>query len=68
MSVLDIKLLRDVRRLWAQSLAIALVVAGGVASLVMAVGSFNSLEETRIMKDFSSPTSSPWRSAPPRRC
>src|SRR6266581_484555 len=48
MSALDIKLLRDVRRLWAQSLAIALVVAGGVASLVMAVGSFNSLEETRI--------------------
>lgn len=48
MSVLDIKLLRDVRRLWAQSLAIALVVAGGVASLVMAVGSLNSLEETRI--------------------
>ena len=48
MSALNIKLLRDVRRLWAQSLAIALVVAGGVASLVMAVGSFNSLEETRI--------------------
>jgi putative ABC transport system permease protein len=48
MSVLDIKLLRDVRRLWAQSLAIAFVVAGGVASLVMAVGSLNSLEETRI--------------------
>lgn len=48
MSALDIKLLRDVRRLWAQSLAIAFVVAGGVASLVMAVGSFNSLEETRI--------------------
>src|SRR6516225_3538592 len=34
--------------MWAQSLAIALVVAGGVASLVMAVGSLNSLEETRI--------------------
>ena len=48
MSALDIKLLRDVRRLWAQSLAIAFVVAGGVASLVMAVGSLNSLEETRI--------------------
>jgi putative ABC transport system permease protein len=48
MAALDIKLLRDFRRLWAQSLAIALVVAGGVASLVMAVGSLNSLEETRI--------------------
>lgn len=48
MTTLDIKLLRDFRRMWAQSLAIALVVAGGVASLVMAVGSLNSLEETRI--------------------
>jgi putative ABC transport system permease protein len=47
-AALDIKLLRDFRRMWAQSLAIALVVAGGVASLVMAVGSLNSLEETRI--------------------
>ena len=48
MATVDIKLLRDLRRMWAQSLAIALVVAGGVASLVMAVGSLNSLEETRI--------------------
>lgn len=48
MAGLDIKLLRDLRRMWAQSLAIALVVAGGVASLVMAVGSLSSLEETRI--------------------
>jgi putative ABC transport system permease protein len=48
MRALDIKLLRDFRRMWAQSLAIALVVAGGVASTVMAVGSLNSLEETRI--------------------
>ena len=47
MATLDIKLLRDLRRMWAQSLAIAFVVAGGVASLVMAVGSLNSLEETR---------------------
>jgi len=46
--VLDIKLLRDLRRLWAQALAIALVIAGGVAALVMAVGSFRSLDETRI--------------------
>jgi putative ABC transport system permease protein len=48
MCALDVKLLRDFRRMWAQSLAIALVVAGGVASTVMAVGSLNSLEETRI--------------------
>lgn len=48
MATLDVKLLRDLRRMWAQSLAIAFVVAGGVASLVMAVGSLTSLEETRI--------------------
>ena len=47
MSALDIKLLRDLRRLWAQALAIALVVGGGVATLVMAVGSYRSLDETR---------------------
>jgi putative ABC transport system permease protein len=44
---LDIKLLRDLRRLWAQALAIALVMAGGVSTIVLAVGSFRSLEETR---------------------
>ena len=48
MSMLDIKLLRDLRRLWAQCLAIALVVGGGVATLTMAVGSHRSLDETRI--------------------
>jgi putative ABC transport system permease protein len=47
MTALNIKLLRDVRRLWAQVLAIALVVGGGVATLVLAVGSHRSLEETR---------------------
>ena len=47
MRALDIKLLRDLRRLWAQALAIALVVGGGVATLVMAVGSYRSLDETR---------------------
>ena len=48
MAVLDLKLLRDIRRLWAQALAIALVIAGAVATLVLAVGSHRSLEETRI--------------------
>jgi len=48
MRVLDIKLFRDLKRLWAQVLAIALVIAGGVASLVLAVGSYRSLDETRI--------------------
>lgn len=47
-SALDRKLLRDLKRLWAQALAIALVVAGGVATLVLAVGSHHSLDETRI--------------------
>ena len=48
MPALDIKLFRDVVRLWAQVLAIALVIGGGVATLVLAVGSHRSLEETRI--------------------
>ncbi|WP_291629875.1 hypothetical protein [Bradyrhizobium sp.] len=39
MTALDIKLFRDVRRLWAQVLAVALVVGAGVATLVLAVGS-----------------------------
>lgn len=47
MRVLDRKLLRDLLRLWAQALAIALVIAGGVATFVMAVGSYQSLQETR---------------------
>jgi putative ABC transport system permease protein len=47
MRALDRKLVRDLQRLWAQALAIALVVAGGVATLVMAVGSQRSLVETR---------------------
>ena len=62
MSALDIKLFRDVRRLWAQVLAIALVIGGGVATLVLAVGSHHSLEETLspttiVMR---SPTSLRW--------
>ena len=48
MHPLDKKLLRDFRRLWAQALAIALVVGGGAATLVLAVGSLRSLDETRI--------------------
>src|SRR3974390_272724 len=45
--MLDRKLFRDLKRLWAQALAIALVIAGGAATLVLAVGSLRSLEETR---------------------
>jgi len=46
-SALNIKLFRDLRRMWAQSLAIALVMASGVATLLLAVGASRSLEETR---------------------
>jgi putative ABC transport system permease protein len=48
MRALDQKLLRDLKRLRAQALAVALVVAGGVATLILAVGSFRSLQETRL--------------------
>ncbi len=47
MRTLDRKLWRDLSRLWSQALAIALVQACGVATLVLAVGSFQSLLETR---------------------
>jgi putative ABC transport system permease protein len=44
---LDTKLVRDLLRLWAQSLAVALVMACGVATLILAVGAYRSLAETR---------------------
>ncbi len=47
MKALDIKLTRDLKRLWAQSLAVALVMACGVATLILAIGSYRSLDETR---------------------
>ncbi|MCB6176735.1 FtsX-like permease family protein [Rhodobacter sp. Har01] len=47
MRALDRKLLRDLRRIWAQSLAIALVLACGIMVLVMADGTLRSLSETR---------------------
>lgn len=47
MRMLDRKLLRDLRRMWAQALAIALVMASGVATFVMASGAYQSLDETR---------------------
>jgi putative ABC transport system permease protein len=45
--MLDVKLARDFKRLWPLALAVAFVVAGGVATLVMSVGSYRSLDETR---------------------
>jgi putative ABC transport system permease protein len=46
-SPLHRKLLRDIVRLWPQALAIALVMAAGVATLILAVGAHASLAETR---------------------
>ena len=47
MEALDRKLIRDFRRLWSQFLAIALVLAAGVAVLLMSFGMSRALEETR---------------------
>src|SRR6056297_524931 len=47
MNALDKKLLRDFRRLWAQALAIALVLACGVAILMTTFGMYGALEDTR---------------------
>jgi putative ABC transport system permease protein len=47
MSMLNRKLLRDIARIWAQVLTIALVMACGVATIIIAIGAYRSLEETR---------------------
>jgi putative ABC transport system permease protein len=47
LSALDRKLFRDLLRLRGQVVAIALVLAAGVATVVMAVGTMRSLDETR---------------------
>jgi putative ABC transport system permease protein len=47
MRALHLKLLRDLVRLWAQALAIALVIAAGVATLIVGVGTYDSLSRTR---------------------
>jgi putative ABC transport system permease protein len=41
------KVLRDLRRLWAQALAIALVLAAGVATMILGNGAYASLSDTR---------------------
>lgn len=48
MGVLDRKLLRDLWRLRTQVLAIALVMAAGVTTLVLGIGTYQSLKETQI--------------------
>jgi putative ABC transport system permease protein len=47
LAAIDRKLLRDFRRLWAQGLAIALVLAAGVAVILMSVGMSGALNDTR---------------------
>ena len=47
MHALDTKLLRDFKRLWIQAIAIALVLACGVAILLTSVGMYKALSETR---------------------
>ncbi|MGY6410842.1 MAG: ABC transporter permease [Alkalilacustris sp.] len=47
MRALDRKLLRDLRRIWAQALAIALVLGCGVAVLIAGTGTQATLIETR---------------------
>jgi putative ABC transport system permease protein len=47
MRALDRKLYRDLRRIWLQALAIALVIGCGVAMYVMSLGTLRSLDETR---------------------
>lgn len=41
------KMLRDLLRLWPQALAIALVLAAGVATMILGNGAYSSLSETR---------------------
>ncbi len=47
MTALDKKLLRDFRRTWAQALAIALVAAAGVMTLLVGIGTYRALYDTR---------------------
>ncbi|KUF09357.1 FtsX-like permease family protein [Pseudoponticoccus marisrubri] len=47
MQAIDLKLMRDFRRLWVQGLAIALVLAAGVTVILMSVGMSRALNETR---------------------
>ncbi len=47
MLTLDKKLVRDLKRMWPQVLAVALVMGAGVATFILAVGAHRSLDETR---------------------
>ena len=47
MRALEKKLIRDFMRLWAQGLAIALVLASGVSIFILSFGMFQALTDTR---------------------
>ncbi len=47
MQAIDKKLLRDFGRLWAQGLAIALVLAAGITVIIMSIGMSRALNESR---------------------
>lgn len=47
MHAIDVKLLRDFKSLWLQALAIALVLACGVAILLTSIGMYTALSDTR---------------------
>ena len=47
MRALNSKLVYDLRRIWAQALAISMVMACGVATIILSIGSYRSLEDTR---------------------
>ncbi len=48
MQALDTKLLRDLSRMKVQVLAIAMVMACGVAVIILALGAYRSIDETRV--------------------
>ena len=48
MHPLNKKVLRDLKRLWAQSLAIALIVASGVGVLVMSLAAMQAITASWI--------------------
>lgn len=47
LSPLRMKLVRDLLRLWPQVMAMALVMAAGVATLILGMGAYTSLDRTR---------------------
>ena len=57
MTALDLKLLRDLKGMRLQALAIALVIAGGIAMFIMSLSSLDSLFQTRerYYRDFHGP-------------